>query len=1179
MSEIKNSAFLDQIIREVRAQGDGETPLVAQRLLLRVLEYLDRPEAELSGAQQQELLPLRLYLRANELDTAVMAEKLRNLPEMSPIRAYTEINYIQQKLMQGRAEVPDGEELTVDRLLVSILRDPNDTVRACLNEGAEAPRGEAQKEEPQDERLQGLLAALRASRTAGSQGGRPEEETAAEDQMLERFERELARQGRAEAASTGGETPESDAAPKDRVTTLVDVVKQTRAALLERIFGQDNAVNVFTNGYFQGELQALVDKGRRRPRASFLFAGPPGVGKTFLAETAAEVLGLPFKRFDMSEYSDKEAVVMLCGADSVYRDSQEGVLSGFVAKNPKCILLFDEIEKAHINAIHLFLQILDAGRLSDAKTRREVSFADTIVIFTTNAGRNLYADSESGDLSTLSRKVILKALETDVDPASKTPYFPAAMCSRFASGNVVMFNHMSAHDLRDIAKNVILRQTENLYRAVGIRSLVDEKVFTALLLAEGGAADARMIRGRAQSFYSQELFELFRLVDSEKTRTGIGEIEEIGFTVQLPEQEPAIQGLFEVPREFEVLVFASPEAVDWCADNSSGCAMLGVQDLSDAETLLRERELRFALLDMRYGRDDTAGDYLNVEDIDSSARDLLWLLREKYSQLPVYLLVGPGAAFDLEEELSFRKIGVQGFLEAGGEGEAFRTRLAAICERLVQQQNVVDLGRANKLLSFETAQRISPDGKRAEIRLFDFELATAVEAEDARNVLSSVSRPEVPFSAVIGAEDAKQELRDFVDYLRQPKKYAGRGLSAPKGVLLYGPPGTGKTMLAKAMACESGVTFLAAEGNQFLKRYVGEGPESVHELFRTARKYAPSILFVDEIDAIAKARTGSEQSEAREEILTAFLTEMDGFRPDPKKPVFVLAATNFDVEPGKKTGLDPALLRRFDRRIYVDLPNKAERLQYLQTQVENKALFALSGEILDNIALRSAGMSLASLASVLELAKRMAFRTAELKVTDPVLEEAFESFNGGEEKTWDSAELERTARHEAGHALLSWLSGDKPSYLTIVARGNHGGYMQHGDNEQKGQYTRDELLARIRTALGGRAAELVYYGEREGLSTGASGDLAAATNLARSILACYGMDEDFGLAVLSGEELYSPELRAAVNRLLAEQMRLAAAEIQTRRPAIDALVEALKQHNRLSGAEIDRILSEQAAQA
>ena len=265
---------------------------------------------------------------------------------------------------------------------------------------------------------------------------------------------------------------------------------------------------------------------------------------------------------------------------------------------------------------------------------------------------------------------------------------------------------------------------------------------------------------------------------------------------------------------------------------------------------------------------------------------------------------------------------------------------------------MVKLAKENKLISFETAQTISKNGKNAEIKLFDFEMVVAVESEDAKNDLSSVSKPNVHFDDVIGARDAKKELTYFVEYLKNPKKYMGTGVKAPKGVILYGPPGTGKTMLAKAMACEAGVTFIAAEGNQFLKKYVGEGSEKVHELFKTARKYAPSILFIDEIDAIAKERKGGVNAGSNgEETLTAFLTEMDGFINDPSKPVFVLAATNFDVEPGKDKSLDPALMRRFDRRVYIDLPNKDDRIRFLKMKIEKNHALDISNTQIDNIAL------------------------------------------------------------------------------------------------------------------------------------------------------------------------------------------------------------------------------------
>lgn len=257
--------------------------------------------------------------------------------------------------------------------------------------------------------------------------------------------------------------------------------------------------------------------------------------------------------------------------------------------------------------------------------------------------------------------------------------------------------------------------------------------------------------------------------------------------------------------------------------------------------------------------------------------------------------------------------------------------------------------------------------------------------------------------------------------------------------------------------------------------------------------------------------------------------------------MFVLAATNFDVEPKGKKRLDPAILRRFGRRIFVDLPGREGRLQYIRKRMTESSAFSLTEEKISNIAIRSTGMSLAELASVIELALRSAIRDGNLKVTDEVFEEAFETFTGGESKHWNLDQLERVARHEAGHAFLCWQGGETPSYLTIVARGSHGGYMQHDDNEGKAIYTKQELLARLRTALGGRAAEIVYYGEENGLSSGASGDLQTATSIARSILCNYGMDSEFGLSFIPQQETISGEISGmihnAVNKILNDAMQ------------------------------------------
>ncbi len=963
-------------------------------------------------------------------------------------------------------------------------------------------------------------------------------------------------------------------AVKEQVSELVAATKKIRKELADSVFGQENAINVFANGFFQASMLSLFDKKRKRPQATFLFAGPPGVGKTFLAEVAAGALNLPFERFDMSEYADKEAHLKFCGMDDAYKNAKEGTVTGFVRKNPKSVLLFDEIEKAHINVIHLFLQMLDAGRLRDNYHDEEISFKDTIIILTTNAGKQLYTDSLSGDLSSLSRKVIVKALQTDVHPVSGTPLFPGAICSRFASGNVVMFNHIGAHNLRTIARKEMLRHAKNLEEQTGIALQIEESVYTALLLAEGASVDARTIRGRAETFFNNELYELLRMVDSQKVKTDINQLEEIRIRLDLEDTSAEISTLFDSEDKAQALVFADDDIAETCAKKAPDAEIFGVQSIEEAVEVLRGQEVDFVLVDMRFGASESDLSNLNIEDVDSPARDFFRFMLEQHEAMPVYLLETGDTLLTEEEKVSFMRCGVRGVLRVSEEKEkdTLGVQLNEIATVLHQQANMVKLARENKIISFGTAQTISENGKIAEIKLYDFKQTVAVDSEDSDSVLRPNMTSKVLFKEVIGATEAKKELQYFVEYLKNPKKYLGTGVKPPRGVILYGPPGTGKTMLAKAMANEAGVTFLSAEGNQFVKKYVGEGSSEVHELFATARKYAPAILFIDEIDAIAKARTG-ENRDGTEGTLTAFLTEMDGFSSDPSKPVFVLAATNFDVTPGSPKSLDAALMRRFDRRVYIDLPNKADRIRFMKMKVEKNRALEISEEQIENIAMRSTGMSLAELDSAFELALRSAIRQESTKVTDSILEEAFETFHGGEVKKWDVSQLERVARHEAGHALLCYLGGETPSYLTIVARGKHGGYMQHAEQEGKEIYTKEELLANVRTSLGGRAAELVCYGAQDGISTGASGDLYSATRLVRHILCAYGMDDDFGLAVDEENGAMSAEVRASVNRILKAQMQEAIRLITENKDRLDALVDALMSKNHLNGPEIEKILS------
>lgn len=1147
MTNVKNSELLNEIIEFSKNIGKAQT-VTAEKFLVALLCGV-RKEKTFSGSEFVATVTEKL--KSLNITAEQLKSKLLEYIEGGNGSFYDGL-YMQKMIFEAKDAVgkEGGESLMPSVLFNKIIDNPSDAIKAAIGEN---------KENVDAQTVQNIVDEIL-----------PSDETKDDEEMLAEI-RESASKIKA-MLDLGKELHAQEEKPsvKEEISKLVDKVKTLQSELLDTVYGQDNAVNVFTTGYFQAELLSMTDIDRKKPRATYLFAGPPGVGKTFLAEVAAEKLSLPFMRFDMSEYADKEANLEFCGSDKVYKNAKSGNVTGFVSEHPKCILLFDEVEKAHLCVIHLFLQMLDAGRLRDNYTDEEVSFKDAIIIFTTNAGKQLYESESDGDFSSLSRKVVLKALRNDINPLSGSSYFPAALCSRFASGNVIMFNHIMAHDLRHIAKKEILRSASNFSKNAGVSVDIDEKVYTALLFSEGGNADARMIKSRAESFFNGEIYELLRLVASDKVQTSISDLTKIEFVTEIDESSEAYN-LFFGEEKLTALVFGSDKTVRNCKKVCKDVEIISAKTVDEAKNIISHKDICVILIDLSYGKRGSVK-YLNIEDQESVSADMFDYLTKLGQSLPVYVLETSAYSLTEEEKMSLFKEGARDVVRLD---DKIGNALKQICVNVYQQQNMNLLAKTNKVVSFTTAQTVSKNGKKATIKLIDFDMAAAVDAEDSCGFVTKNNKPDVDFDDIIGAQDAKSELKYFAEYLRSPKKFAAAGVKMPKGALLYGPPGTGKTMLAKALAAQSGVTFIYTEGNKFLKKYVGEGTEKVHDLFRSARKYAPTIVFIDEIDAIAKERHGDERVAAGEETLTALLAEMDGFNVDSTKPVFVLAATNFDVAPGSPRSLDQALVRRFDRRIYVDLPTDEERKQFMLRKCAKNAMFDISEQDIDNLAVRTVGISLSDLDSIFEFALRQALRAELNKVKADILDEAFETYVNGEKKNWSEAEVERVARHEAGHAFLCWQSGETPSYLTIVARSDHGGYMQHDSTEKKTIYTKDELLSRIRVALGGRAAEIVCYGECGGVSTGASGDLVSATAIAERIVCSYGMVDECGLAVSDPRTLRSgdvaKEVRKAVNKLLSEQMSQAIEKIRANKDMLDVLSNELMQKSHLSANEITEL--------
>ena len=452
--------------------------------------------------------------------------------------------------------------------------------------------------------------------------------------------------------------------------------------------------------------------------------------------------------------------------------------------------------------------------------------------------------------------------------------------------------------------------------------------------------------------------------------------------------------------------------------------------------------------------------------------------------------------------------------------------------------------------------------------------------------LYGLDKKKVLFSDIAGNENAKQDLEEVVDFLKHPKKYEALGAKIPKGVLLVGSPGTGKTMMARAVAGEAGVPFFSISGSEFVEMFVGVGASRVRDLFAKAKKNAPAIIFIDEIDAVGRKR-GSGMGgghDEREQTLNQILVEMDGFETGTN--VIVLAATN------RADVLDPALLRpgRFDRRTNIMLPERKDREAILKLHFKKKPV---EDDVnIDKLAAKTAGSSGADLANIANEAAIIAARRSAKKISNNDLTEAFEKVAIGPErksKVMNEKEKQLTAYHEAGHAIVGHVlpDSDPVHKVTIIPRGGTGGvtwFLPPEDKSYTSVYEFKDILAR---AMGGRIAEKLIYGD-DGITTGAGSDLRKATEIARDMVIEQGMGsklrdqvfhEDNGGMVfdkITHERPYSDataeQIDQEVKGLIQEAARRAEEVLQANRDKLDALAKVLLEEETIEETRVNEVL-------
>jgi cell division protease FtsH len=454
--------------------------------------------------------------------------------------------------------------------------------------------------------------------------------------------------------------------------------------------------------------------------------------------------------------------------------------------------------------------------------------------------------------------------------------------------------------------------------------------------------------------------------------------------------------------------------------------------------------------------------------------------------------------------------------------------------------------------------------------------------------LVNSEKPKTKFDDVAGVQEAKEEVKEIVDFLKFPQQYIQLGAKIPKGVLLVGSPGTGKTLLAKAVAGEADVPFFSVSGSSFIEMFVGVGAARVRDLFEQAKKDAPSIIFIDEIDAIGKSRAANGNmggNDEREQTLNQLLAEMDGFGTDT--PIIILAATN------RPEILDPALMRpgRFDRQVLVDKPDFEGRQQILKVHVKGIKLDPKAD--LEELARLTAGLAGADLANIINEAALLAGRKKQQTVTQEDLLESVERAIAGlskKSRRIDPKEKRIVAYHECGHALLAEITkgAKRVSKVSIIPRGLAAlGYTLNTPEENKYLAQKHELMAEVDVLLGGRAAEEVFIKE---ISTGASNDLERATDIIKNMVQVYGMSDVAGLMVLEKQrssflgggmgsareysEKMAEEMDQHIKSELAKHYSDVMSSLNTYKDAIETMVASLFEKETIDGDEVRSIISE-----
>ncbi len=946
-------------------------------------------------------------------------------------------------------------------------------------------------------------------------------------------------------------------------------------AAAREVEGQEAAIAMLGDAYLRASLGASPSG----PRGIFTFLGPPGVGKTLLAETFARHLAQStfspyvFRRFDMSMFAGHQNHEQLFGMEAFYRDSRAGTLTGFVHANPRTVILFDEIEKAHDNVIQSLLAVLDKGEVVDKHLDQPVDFSQTWLVFTSNLGREFFDDSDrSGFLHTLDHapgmvfEILGSAKRRGAEEAT-VPALAPEFVSRLAKGGAVVFRRLETRHHLTLLERAVQRQVASGRERSGIdlpEVTLTRDVLLLFLLSLLPAIDARKVVSRGEAWSIDVIGRAYRALRDELQTQPTDTL-----TIAVEPGDDAKAFLEERrPTEIRLLLIDEDTYLPPVLETlEPGVKVRRIWRDSEVAEAVRRFDPDLVLLDL------TLGVPLGSAEVEPALR-ILEELRSTSAHLPVFLF-----SENPEDRESFDRVlravmdrgGARGFVpcnrrpERPSDLDDFRSRIGSIIEELATAKLLDKERRSHRTVSWDVSYQYDADESVIHAEVGPPRSLVAYSAADPASPIQFRGIPGARFSDVVGLSRAKRRLAGVLDGLKDPAKLAAFGTAPPRGLLLAGPPGTGKTLLARALAGEAGLPFLALSAGELKSKWVGESEARIRELFARARQYAPAIVFIDEIDGIA-ARRGPSSNSHDTSALNQLLAELDGAGPRAQLGL-VLAATNHPE------ALDPALVRpgRFDEVIPMDLPNLNARKEFFETRL---GTLPTEGDIdLERLAKAAGGASPAELDRMVREAVYHAAGEDRVAITEADLHFARRLVRFGaeaEDTIVDADDRRMTAYHEAGHALCFLLRFPDRTidHLTIVPNERGAlGYLAPQHEEGVYAMSADHVRRELVVALGGREAERLIGGEHA-MTTGVSSDLAHATNLAWNSITRWGFDPKIGPL---GVDALPPEARAKWSDAVAERVwvwlkeaeEAAATDLREHRAKLDRLAETLLEQQSL----------------